>query len=119
MLPALPPPVLEVFYSPVCAPCRLELPVLADYMRNGNADRLRIVIISDEARAREDLRAVSPRLEARAETRGDSPGETLRASGNTSGILPYARSVREEEVCAQWEGRLTPQRIDMLLAACE
>jgi thiol-disulfide isomerase/thioredoxin len=43
---ALPPPVLEVFYAPTCAPCRLELPVLTQIVEKRNM-RVRIILIDD------------------------------------------------------------------------
>jgi thiol-disulfide isomerase/thioredoxin len=117
--PDLPPPVLEVFYSPTCAPCRLELPVLADVAGKFDA-RVRIVILDQEERARAELRAVSPGLEAIATPVSTaSPGDALRAAGDTNGILPYARSLTVDgEVCAKWSGGLTIARVKSLLAAC-
>jgi hypothetical protein len=82
--------------------------------------RLRIVILDQEERARAELRAVSPGLEAVAETRIEGgPGSVLREAGNAQGILPYARSVAPDgTTCAKWSGRLTAQRGRDLLAAC-
>jgi thiol-disulfide isomerase/thioredoxin len=121
--PDLPPPVLEVFYSPTCAPCRLELPLLAELA--GQADTtLRIVIVDQTEKAQAELRAVSPRLEAIATApvtgpSSASPGDALRAAGDANGILPYARSLTAAgEVCAQWSGGLTVSRVKSLLAAC-
>jgi thiol-disulfide isomerase/thioredoxin len=117
--PDLPPPVLEVFYSPTCTPCRLELPVLAELQRRGEAT-LRIVILDQEERARSELRAVSERLDGIASgPAAAAPGDTLRAAGDANGILPYARSVAAGgEVCAKWSGGLTIERAKSLLAAC-
>jgi thiol-disulfide isomerase/thioredoxin len=117
--PALPPATLEVFYSPSCAPCRLELPVVAEFAGQEGA-RIRIVILDEEARALEELRAVSPRLEAAAESKlSQSPNEILGAAGNSNRILPYARSVTANgEVCAKWAGRLTLERARSLVMAC-
>ena len=119
MPPDLPPPVLEVFYSPTCAPCRLELPVLAE-VAGQEGSRVRIVILDQEARARSELRAVSPHLDANAASpAGNAPRNLLRAAGNDRGILPYARSVNAEgRVCSTWSGMLTVKRARSLLAAC-
>ena len=62
MPPDLPPPVLEVFYSPTCVPCRLELPAVAQMAGEKDA-RVRIVILDQEERARSELRAVSIQLD--------------------------------------------------------
>jgi thiol-disulfide isomerase/thioredoxin len=118
-MPDLPPPVLEVFYSPSCAPCRLELPVVAEIA--GRPDiQIRIVILDQEERARIELRAVSPDLEAAAESRVEnSPNAVLRAAGNSNGILPYARTLAANgAVCAKWAGGLTLARIRGMVAAC-
>ena len=119
MPPDLPPPVLEVFYSPTCTPCRLELPLLVD-IAGKSETKLRIVILDQEERARAELRAVSPRLEAIARPpSAASPGDVLRAAGDTNGILPYARTLTDDgAVCAKWSGGLTIGRIKSLLAAC-
>ncbi len=119
MPPDLPPPVLEVFYSPTCAPCRLELPVLAE-LSGGPGVSVRIVILDQELRARSELREVSASLEARAIGPASiAPGDVLRAAGNDRGILPYARTVGSEgRVCSTWSGMLTVGRVKSLLAAC-
>ncbi len=119
MPPALPPPTLEVFYSPTCVPCRLELPVLAEVA--GRRDvRVRIVILDQEERARAELRAVSPALEAVAEgPSAVAPAVALHAAGNANGILPYVRLVAQAgTACARWAGRLTVARVESLLDAC-
>ena len=117
--PDLPPATLEVFYSPTCTPCRLELPAVAE-IAGRDGVRVRVVILDDEDRARAELRAVSVRLEAVAESKvGESPNAVLRDAGNDTGILPYARSVASNgAVCAKWSGRLTVARAVNLLAAC-
>jgi thiol-disulfide isomerase/thioredoxin len=117
--PDLPPPVLEVFYSPTCTPCRLELPAVAELASEESA-AVRIIILDQEQRARADLRAASPRLEAIATgPSAAAPGDALRAAGNANGILPYARTVTADgEVCAKWSGGLTISRAKSLLAAC-
>ena len=119
MPPDLPPPSLEIFYSSTCVPCRLELPVLAEVV-SADGTRMRIFILEQEERARGELRAVSPRLEAIAVgPTTAAPGDVLRAAGNDRGILPYARSVDAQgNVCMMWSGRLTVSRVKRLLAAC-
>jgi thiol-disulfide isomerase/thioredoxin len=119
MPPDLPPPVLEVFYSPSCAPCRLELPAVAEIAGEAGT-RVRIVILDQEERSRSELRAVTPQLDAIATSPSAAPpGEVLRGAGNERGILPYARSVTGAgETCAKWSGGLTVARAKSLLAAC-
>jgi hypothetical protein len=119
MPPDLPPPVLEVFYSPTCAPCRLELPVLAEVV-HGQGTSVRIIILDQEERARVELHAASPRLDAVAVgPAADAPRDVLRTAGNDRGILPYARTVDSEgAVCSTWSGRLTVSRIKSMVAAC-
>ncbi|HEY2613143.1 MAG TPA: hypothetical protein VGI94_20205 [Reyranella sp.] len=82
--------------------------------------RVRVVILDEEDRARAELREVSTRLEAVAESKvGEAPNAVLRDAGNDTGILPYARSVTSNgAVCAKWSGRLTVARAASLLAAC-
>jgi thiol-disulfide isomerase/thioredoxin len=117
--PDMPPPVLEVFYSPSCAPCRLELPAVAEVARSGNVV-VRVVILDQDERARSELRAVSPALAAAAAAPGAAPpGDVLLGAGNRRGILPYARSLTSEgTMCASWSGGLTVSRARSLLAAC-
>jgi thiol-disulfide isomerase/thioredoxin len=117
--PDLPPPVLEVFYSPSCAPCRLELPAVAE-MAGRKGVQVRIIILDQEERARAELRAASTGLDSIATAPVPAPaGDVLRGAGNERGILPYARSVTGEgEVCAKWLGGLTIARAESLLAAC-
>jgi hypothetical protein len=117
--PDLPPATLEVFYSPTCTPCRLELPAVAE-IASRDGVRVRVVILDDEDRARAELRAVSVRLEAIAESKvGEAPSAVLHDAGNDTGILPYARSVTSSgAICAKWSGRLTVTRAANLLAAC-
>jgi hypothetical protein len=116
--PDLPPPALEVFYSPTCTPCRLELPALATLAGDGTT--IRIVLLDQEERARSELRAVSPVLETAAVgPSSEAPRDVLRAAGNANGILPFARAVTADEAtCATWSGGLTVERARSLLAAC-
>jgi hypothetical protein len=118
-MPPLPPATLEVYYAPSCTPCRLELPVLAAFAERDGM-QVHVVILSEESRAREELRAISPRLEASAEARsGASPNAVMREAGNADGILPFARAVTAGgETCAKWSGRLTLARARSLMAAC-
>jgi hypothetical protein len=116
----LPPPILEVYYAPSCAPCRLELPTIAEISRQDGV-RIRIVIVGDKEKAMADLHATSPRLDRYAEPgrRGDAR-EILRRAGNPDGILPYARSVTSDgKNCVRWRGRITLAKARQMLAACK
>jgi hypothetical protein len=119
MPPDLPPPVIEIFYSSTCTPCRLELPTLAKVVGETGM-HLRIVILEQGERARAELRAVSPQIEAAAVgPTAVPPGDVLRAAGNDRGILPFARSMTAQgDVCSTWSGGLTVSRVKSLLAAC-
>lgn len=113
------PPTLEVFYAPSCAPCRLELPVLATFVKT-QSGHLRIVIISEAARGWADLTETSIALTAVAVTASSHDARaTLRQAGDTDGILPFARSLSANgAMCASWRGTLTVVRINSLLTAC-
>lgn len=115
---ALPPPVFEIYYAPSCAPCRLDLPVAAELVkRDGVA--LRIVIVSDAAKALADLRAVSPALANAAELPAEpNPRAVLRGAGDPDGILPYARTRAHGKTCATWRGRLSLAKALEMIAAC-
>ncbi|MEJ1968244.1 MAG: thioredoxin family protein [Rhizomicrobium sp.] len=117
---ALPPPVLEVYYSPTCVPCRLELAVLGEIVRKDGA-AVRIVVLDQIARARGDISAI-PALRTRAALSPPSalaPRKALLAAGDGDGILPYARSLSGSgKPCASWRGGLTLLRARALLAAC-
>jgi thiol-disulfide isomerase/thioredoxin len=119
MIAAPPPAILEVYYAPSCAPCRMELPVLAEVRRRDGA-KLRIVIVSDDQKARDTLRAVSPSLAQAAHSPQFADARaSLRAAGDPDGILPYARSLSSTgRTCAQWRGGLTLGRVRALVAAC-
>jgi thiol-disulfide isomerase/thioredoxin len=116
---AAPPPILEVFYAPSCAPCRLELPVLASFAKT-RSGHLRIVIVSEAVRARADLIEASPALAAVAVTASSHDARAaLRQAGDADGILPFTRSLSANgAVCASWRGALTVMRINHLLTAC-
>ena len=107
------PPALEVYYAATCAPCRLELPVLAAALREGAP--VRVMLLTEEKRARAELAAISPDLAAQAVAApaGQDPRIILRQAGDADGILPFARTS-----CAGWRGTLTLERIRTLLAGC-
>ena len=111
--------VLEVYYASTCAPCRLELPVLAEAVRDGLP--ITVMMLTDPVRARRELAAASPELAARAQPAGDAAGPraALRDAGDPDGILPFSR-VRGADgtTCRTWRGLLTLERIRTLLAAC-
>jgi len=118
MIYALPPPTLEVFYSPKCAPCRLELPVLADVTRVERT-RVRIVILDDERRARAEIHETSPALDGDAADSSAKPRDELLAAGDDDGILPFARStLGDGRVCSSWRGILTATRARLMIGAC-
>ena len=114
-----PPPILEVYYSPTCAPCRLELPILSELVAK-DGTRVRIVILDQEGQARHDIREVSPVLERQAVRSPDpKPRAALLAAGDADGILPFARAISPAgPPCATWRGGLTLQRARMLVGAC-
>lgn len=114
-----PVPVLEVYYASTCAPCRLELPVLAQAARNGTP--ITVIVLSEESRARRELAAAAPELERSASVPASTdPRAVLRAAGDTDGILPFARvPTATGGTCRSWRGTLTLDRIRRLLAACQ
>ena len=117
--PMIPPvPVLEVYFAPTCAPCRLELPVLAEAAKDGLP--VTVVLLTDQARARRELAAASPGLAAKAVPAppGADPRTTLRDAGDPDGILPFSRVRGAEGTCPSWRGILTLDRIRTLLAGC-
>ena len=119
MMTAPLPPVLEVYYSPTCAPCRLELPIVAEFARR-DGSRVRIVILDQATRARDELNDVSPQLAAMAVSATDkNPRDVLRAAGDADAMLPYARAVASgDRVCSDWRGMLTLARAQNLVQAC-
>ncbi len=119
MIVAPPPAMLEVYYAPSCAPCRLELPALAEFART-DPTRLHIVIVNEESLARETLIAASPRLGAAAASSPVSNARALlRAAGDADGMLPYARALTPSgRICARWFGILTHDRLRTLLNSC-
>lgn len=111
-------PVLQVYYAPYCAPCRLELPQVAEAARQGLA--VRMVILEQEDKARRELAEVSPALADWAVMApGNNPRQALRDAGDEEGILPYAVARQPDgKACGSWRGGLTLERIKSLLAAC-
>jgi len=112
-------PVIEVYYASSCAPCRLELPTLAELVRTDGAI-VRIVIVDEEVRALREIRDVSPVLARHAiVAQPGKPNDTLRAAGDSDGILPYARVLSPSGVaCAQWRGQMTLFRARALVEEC-
>ncbi|MDA8229781.1 MAG: hypothetical protein M0006_00415 [Magnetospirillum sp.] len=114
-----PAPILDVYYASTCVPCRLELPVLAQAVQDGLP--VTVVVLTEEARARRELAAVSPGLEAAAVAApaATDPRATLRAAGDPDGILPFSVARRPDgRACRTWRGSLTLDRIRRLLASC-
>jgi len=119
--PASPPhAMVEIYYDSKCAPCRLELPALAKAAEDKSLS-FTIIILSEEAQAREELRAAAPALLPLAGPAAQKDGRAvLRAAGNTEGILPYARALSADgSACGAWRGVLNAERIRALLAACK
>jgi len=112
-------PLLQVFYSSNCAPCRLELPVLADVAAGRTVD-LSIVVFGDREKAFAELRGASTRLAGLATAIPENEErQTLRAAGNADGILPYARILSASGLaCDSWRGGLTPRVIARMLERC-
>ncbi|HTT82816.1 MAG TPA: thioredoxin family protein [Rhizomicrobium sp.] len=117
---ALPPPTLEVFYSPTCAPCQLELPVLADLV-TGAGTQLRIIVLDGGKRARIEIHKASPTLDRDvAPDIRVKPRDALLAAGDTDGILPFARTIAGSgKVCASWRGILTARRVRVMIGTCQ
>jgi|SRR5437763_14672671 len=95
MPPDLPPPVLEVFYSPSCAPCRLELPAVAEIAGEAGT-RVRIIILDQEERTRGAARRV-------AATRCDRDLAVSHAAGRRA--ARRRQRARHPALCAQRHGR--------------
>jgi thiol-disulfide isomerase/thioredoxin len=113
-------PVLDVYYASTCAPCRAELGVLAEVVREGSP-KLVIYLLTDETEARAELAAASPHLPASAVALppGRTEREVLRLAGDADGILPFARMrAADGRLCGMWRGILTGERIRALLKAC-
>jgi hypothetical protein len=95
------------------------LPAIAEFLRE-DGSRVRIVILDQTIRARDELGDISPLLAAAAISASKKvPRETLRAAGDDDGMLPYARALSPiGKTCAQWRGRLTLERARSLIASC-
>ena len=119
MIPLPPPAIVEVYFAPSCAPCRLELPALVELARK-SPDRLRLVIVGERAAALQALSDASPRLAMLAVDKTHmNPRATLLAAGDGDGVLPFAKSVAADgRTCARWRGGLTWDRVQSLLSAC-
>lgn len=120
MMYTLPPPTLEVFYSPTCAPCQLELPVLADIVMAART-QVRIIVLDGGKRARIDIHGASPALDRDvAPDIRVKPRAALLAAGDADGILPFARAIAGSgKLCASWRGILTVHRVRMMMGACQ
>ncbi len=116
MVPAL--PHLDVYYASTCAPCRLELPVIAEALAKGTD--IRILVVSDLPRARAELSDTAQPLARVARLAdGSSPRARLRRAGDGAGILPFASAAAAGTAsCASWRGILTRDRIVCLPAPC-
>jgi thiol-disulfide isomerase/thioredoxin len=114
-----PPPALEIYYSPTCAPCRIELPAILDFAKS-DGNRVRIVLLDQQKLAREELREASrgPIPMALVASTGDARA-VLRQAGDSDAILPYARAIAPNgKMCSQWRGLLTLSRAYALVAKC-
>jgi hypothetical protein len=119
LAPAVPPPVLEVYYSPACETCRRELPALA-ILQSHEGAAIRIVILEREKEALADVQSRAPRLLAYVKPPSGTRDAMLAAAGDEQKLLPYARSVRGDgRVCARWVGRLVVDKARALLLACK
>ena len=121
--PAMPTPdgpLIEVYYASNCTPCRLELPILAQLAEKETAPIV-IVLLTDEKKAREQIAAVSSKLETLAVLpSGPDSHALLRVAGDAEGILPYARSLHSNgQTCNSWRGLLSVDRVRMMLRACK
>lgn len=113
------PPTLEVYYASSCAACRLDLPAVAQFVKENGAT-VRIVILTDRAQAHEEIAAVSPQLSKAAIAKGEAtPREVLHMAGDDDELLPYARAVSaDNKTCAAWRGRMTLAKARELVASC-
>lgn len=111
--------ILQVFYSADCKACDGELPVLAK-VQEDNAVDLVIIVLGDRDKGYATLKQASPRLveiATAASTREEQ--DVLRAAGNITGKLPYARTLLSTGlVCQRWDGGLTTGVLDRMLESC-
>ena len=119
-VPAPDGPLIEVYYASSCTPCRLELPVLAE-LSESERTRMVIVLLTEEKKAREEIVAVSPKLETLAILpSGHDSRKVLQAAGDAEGILPYARSLHSNgQICKSWRGLLNVDRVRKMLRGCK
>jgi hypothetical protein len=111
--------VLQVFYSATCNACSAELPVLAK-VQEDNAVDLVIIVLGDRDKGYAALKQASPRLvEIATAASVSTESDILRAAGNATGKLPYARTLLSTGlVCQTWEGGLTTGVLDRMLESC-
>jgi hypothetical protein len=108
---------LEIYYAAFCEPCRQELPILAKLEHGTN---FVIVVLGDRDKGRSQVLATSPAFadKIRIPPAGDDR-EMLRKAGDRDGILPYARTIRQNgSLCASWRGILTEVRIQTMIKTC-
>ncbi len=117
IMPIADAPILHVYYASTCEPCRRELPALVQALDQVN---LEIFVLGDPAKARAQLTKASPALAEKAHgMTAKDDRVTLREAGDADGILPFARSVRQDgSLCASWRGVLTAVRIQTLINSC-
>jgi hypothetical protein len=111
--------ILQVFYSASCKACSAELPVLAKVQADAVVD-LVIIVLGDRDKGYAALKQASPRLvEIATAASASTEGDLLRAAGNATGKLPYARTLLSTGlVCQTWEGGLTTGVLDRMLESC-
>lgn len=126
MTPDMPPsvleaPYLEVFYASTCLPCRIEAPFLAEIAK-GKTLRLTITLLTDPAKAKQELAAISPELAQRATPLPATlpARQALTEAGDADGVLPFARMIGTTgKTCASWRGILSKAVIEKLFARCK
>jgi hypothetical protein len=93
--------------------------MLAEFARMDGAI-VRIVIVSDEKRALQEIANVSTVLARMAVVAASKqPNGALRVAGDSDGILPYARVLSPDgTTCAQWRGGVTLSRARALIVEC-
>jgi hypothetical protein len=121
-VPAEDPPVrtiLQVFYSAGCKACGDELQALAK-VQEDNAVDLVIIVLGDRDKGYAELKKASPRLvEIATAASASAEADIMRAAGNPTGKLPYARTLLSTgPVCQTWQGGLTTGILDRMLESC-
>ena len=116
-MPIADAPILEVYYAAYCEPCRRELPVLAKLEAETN---FVIVVLGDRDKGCAQVLAASPAFVDKVQVSPTgNDREILRKAGDKDGILPYARTIRQDgSLCASWRGILTEVRIHDMLKTC-